>query len=296
MKLAKHWARESTFTENSSGDEYHLISWAGSNFDLAEAKQKALAKLERWKAALKQGEPLGFYPYVDKDEIREELVEEFFDDNGALIAAITRNRYGALVLNSANVLFADVDLPPQEHKEHKEPSIFSKLLSAFGKKDVEVDPRQESQTQCRQHFAAFHNAHPELALRVYETYAGFRLVVLNRLFEPLGEETQMLLEEMNSDSLYIRLCRKQECFRARLTPKPWRCRFNAPPYQCNFPRERLASKQRFETWLEIYEDRSKEFGVCNLVDEFGPVESIATAQTIIQIHDEYVLNAGKRLA
>src|SRR5699024_8216356 len=43
----------------------------------------------------------------------EELLEEIFSPEGALIAAITRNRYGAAVLNTDAMLIADVDLPTE---------------------------------------------------------------------------------------------------------------------------------------------------------------------------------------
>lgn len=38
-----------------------------------------------------------------------------------------------------------------------------------------------------------------------------------------------LLTDFGSDPLYIRLCRLQESFRARLTPQPWRCRLQSLP-------------------------------------------------------------------
>lgn len=293
MKIAKHWVRESAIAEDNTGYKYHLISWSGSNSNLAEARQKALAKLERWKVTLQRGELLGFYPLYDKGEIREELVEEIFDEHDNLIAAITRNRYGALVLNSARLLFADVDLP---HTTNHRPGLLSKILSFWGTKDELAEPVSDVRNEYRQRFAAFYAEHPELALRIYETYAGFRIVVLNRLFDPLSKDAQMVLEEMNSDALYMRLCRSQECFRARLTPKPWRCRLSGPPYQCRFPRETKASQQRFAAWLENYTRRTAGYGVCNLVEEFGTANLTDEAQAILQIHDQYVLNGERPLA
>lgn len=134
MKVAKYWARASATAEDSTGYKYHLVSWSGSNLGLDEAKRKAMEKLHRWQARLKTGRPSGNYPYEDKDEIREELIKEQFDQEGNLVAAITRNRYGALVLNSANILFADVDLPVQYRKGS---SSFNRLFSIFTRKGKE---------------------------------------------------------------------------------------------------------------------------------------------------------------
>lgn len=289
MKVAKYWARESTSAKDIKGYKYHLVSWSGSNLDLAEAKTKAIEKLEGWKTLLKKGRPLGDYPYADKDTIREELLTEQFDGKGNLVAAITRNRYGALVLNSANTLFADVDLPVQHRKN---PSFFNGLLSFFRKSEKGKDNSQNEREDYRKQFAEFHNQNPELVLRVYETYAGFRLIILNKLFDPLSEEAHSILKQLNSDELYIRLCRSQECFRARLTPKPWRCNFKAPPN--NYPREDVKTEEKHLRWLQVYEDKAKDYGVCQLVEEFGDGKIEKSALKILQLHDKYVLNLNSK--
>lgn len=127
------------------------------------------------------------------------MVQESLHDQGALIAAITRNRYGALVLNSANVLFTYIDLPEQFGTYRV--GLFSRLRSIFDRSSETVDPEEELRTIYRLRFVEFHNQHPHLTLRVYETYAGFRIIIMNQLLEPLHEETRALLEKMNSDTL-----------------------------------------------------------------------------------------------
>ena len=292
MKVAKYWARESATAEDNTGYKYHLISWSGSNQGLAEAKKKAIEKLNRWKVRLREGQLSGDYPYEDKDEIKEELIQEQYDNEGKLIAAITRNRYGALVLNSAKVLFADVDLPTQVDKGL---NPFSKLLSLFRRGKKATDDEQNPREEYRQRFAAFHQQNPALAFRVYETAAGFRLVILNKLFDPLSDTTQMILKELHSDELYIRLCRSQECFRARLTPKPWRCDLENPPN--TYPREDADEERRYLSWLQDYERKGKDYGVCRLVDELGNAKVAESVQAVLQMHDKHVLNPnGKALA
>ncbi len=65
--------------------------------------------------------------------------------------------------------------------------------------------------------------HPDWGWRIYRTKAGFRLLATHRpVFpsEPLAEEA---FQEFKADILYRKLCVNQKCFRARLTPKSWRC-------------------------------------------------------------------------
>ncbi len=48
--------------------------------------------------------------YLDRP-MREPVLREVKKDNGELAAVVTRNSYGCLVLNTARVMFVDVDLP-----------------------------------------------------------------------------------------------------------------------------------------------------------------------------------------
>ncbi len=291
MKVAKYWARESANAQDDSGYRYRLVSWSGSNQDLREAKRKAAEKLKRWQAILNSGQALGDYLYQDKDEIKEELIKQYTDDNGNIIAAITRNRYGVLVLNSANVLFADVDLPAAKPASFL-PSLLALFRGRVGPNSATLDLREHY----RQKFIEFHRNRPDLALRVYETRAGFRLAVINQLFDPLSDETNTVLQQLSSDPLYLHLCRSQACFRARLTPKPWRRKHQRPPNQ--YPREDINERRRFEQWLQEYQHKSKVYGVCRPLDQLGNTDMPEVATAVINLHDHYVLNktANENLA
>lgn len=59
---------------------------------------------------------------------------------------------------------------------------------------------------------------------VYRTSAGFRLIVQGKGFTPGSPETRKLMRRFGADYLYATLCDAQKCFRARLTPKPYRIR------------------------------------------------------------------------
>ncbi|MDN5566188.1 MAG: DUF3397 domain-containing protein [Psychrobacter sp.] len=65
-------------------------------------------------------------------------------------------------------------------------------------------------------------SHPNEQFRLYETPAGFRLIAVHDLVVPSEKVVAEWFDYFHADSNYVRLCQAQQCFRARLTPKPWR--------------------------------------------------------------------------
>lgn len=59
-----------------------------------------------------------------------------------------------------------------------------------------------------------------LQIRVYGTRNGYRLLVESQTLSPSGAVFELLARHLSCDVTYRRLCQKQNCFRARLTPKP----------------------------------------------------------------------------
>lgn len=291
MKIAKFWAKEIGHSDNGYGDTYRLISWAGSNSSIEDAKKNALEKIERWRERLASDDTLqDHYPYDLDGEIREELVEEIVDRSGTLIGAITRNRYGALVLNAPDVMFIDVDLPPISRKRK---SLLSSLLGLFRPRNTKSptpDPDTDPRTHYISKFTEYQQAHPHLSLRIYETRAGFRLVVLNQLFDPLSDATHAIFEDLGSDQLYRHLCKAQRCFRARLTAKPWRAGLKQPSYP--FPREEPGQAQSFKQWLDTYDKKTGKLAVCRHLEDLGNAETHQTVTEILNLHDKYVLGSG----
>jgi hypothetical protein len=64
--------------------------------------------------------------------------------------------------------------------------------------------------------------HKLLQLRCYRTSGGWRLLVASTSLDPAGPLFELLHNGMGGDPRYLKLCRQQKSFRARLTPKPWR--------------------------------------------------------------------------
>jgi len=113
---------------------------------------------------------------------------------------------------------------------------------------------------------------------------------LNKEFDPIGAEALDILQQLNSDELYVRLCRSQKCFRARLTPKPWRMDCAKAPYR--YPRTEEHQQQSHEEWVNSYNRKAANFSVCNSVEGFMSNETSETANTILKVHDDYVFNTS----
>lgn len=279
MKVSKYWSKEKRSARGRDGHEYDLTCWAGSADGPLEAQQNAREKIERWIGKLARGEDIGEYEY-QIGEIREELIEEILGADGALIGAVTRNRYGALVLNAASVLIADIDVPA--------PGPLDRLLALFGRKARDKAWHLEA-------LRGFSADHPEHHLMIYETHSGLRVFVTSQEADPQSENSRTLLATLRSDSLYQRLCHAQKCYRARLTPKPWRCAAERPPN--SFPRERFEQQTAFDAWLTTYTEKSRSYTVCRLLASIGSGRITDQAGKILAIHDaRAVLHGVEALA
>jgi hypothetical protein len=126
---------------------------------------------------------------------------------------------------------------------------------------------------------AISSKYKDYGYRLYETYQGARVIVLGKSFNPRDGETKRMMDEFNCDPLYTRLCIKQGCYRARLTPKPYRMKMSA--YKVRFPRE--GDDSEFQRWLTSYEAESRNFCVCRLIEQMGESHSLDDA---VRLHDE----------
>lgn len=290
MKIYTYWAKQIGNAVGPGGRPFRITSWGGSNDSVADAQVAALERLKASTQKIIGGHTPDEYYSVS---IREELVNQLHNDNGELIAAITRNRYGALVLNTTSVLFADVDVP---YSNRYRPNWFAGLFKNAAKKAAERTAHDENTHQkFMTRFQAFSAANPDLKFRIYKTSAGYRLVVMNRRYSPTDGKTYELLKDLGSDPLYIRLCRTQECFRARLQPKPWRCGTTRPPH--TFPQENSEQRRNHQHWLKGYELASQNYTVCRKVAELGNGTFDTEVLQVLAMHDKHVLGlASKPLA
>ena len=286
MKIFKYWARESTSHTSKDGQPLWLTKLAGSNESVASAKVAAAKALDALKARFDSGEGLrnsGTYNYAANGEIREQVIQTFENDKGEPIAAITRNRYGSLVLNAANVLFADVDYPALPGT-----GLFASIARLFGRGESLATRLQARRDDPLGKVKAFADTRPKLGLRVYETHSGLRVVVTNKLFDPASEDSKTLLTQLDSDPLFQTLCQNQNCYRARLTIKPWRADLDRPPSV--FPITDAKDETRFRDWLKKYDAANTQFTVCRQVAECGPEGALEEVATILSIHDKHAVS------
>ncbi len=239
--------------------------------DRSSAEKDAAARLQRLVERIRRREPLpSRYAYGSRP-LREEIVETFGRGNGdGPRALITRNRYGALVLNTARCLFLDVDLP--------QIGILQRLRRFLS--GNRVDPAAAALSSLRD---ALGRSPLPATFRLYRTAAGFRVIAVDREFEPGGVEAERLMDFTATDRAYVQLCRAQQSFRARLTPKPWRCGCASPPGE--YPREVAAVQQQFAAWLANYETASWKFATCRYVDTVGSGNALHGIEDLVDIHD-----------
>lgn len=204
--------------------------------------------------------------------IREEIVREFSPEN-----IVTRNRYGALVLNSEKLVFIDVDA----NEIFSEPK-FRFLGIPFGGGKPLTDP--EILDRIRK--VAARPEYRELTIRVYKTCAGYRLLLPRGGFEPGSERMEKLMADFNSDALYAQLCCTQHCYRARLTPKPYRIgQSGIKAVWPTTPEHEL----RLNRWLERYREKSENFATCHYLESLGPC--IGKLDPVVEYHDEITRSA-----
>jgi hypothetical protein len=103
-------------------------------------------------------------------------------------------------------------------------------------------------------------------------------------FRAGDHRSEDLLGQFNADPLYVRLCRMQECFRARLTPKPWRCGFRSP--LDTFPFETPEAKSRSQAWEANYNLAIERFATCRYTASFGSSPMVWSFEELVQFHDQ----------
>jgi hypothetical protein len=272
------------YWHSASTPSRSVRAWGWSDISQAEAIERAEARLERILSALRNRTELERYSYCSDNVILEPVIREVpLTGDGRCV--ISRNAYGALVLNSSNVLFIDVDV---EISTRRKASGFFAAL--FGKKGTPTDPFETQFEVIR----GWQTANPTTALGCYRTFAGFRLVVLNRVFAAASTEANAMLDVLCNDPLYRILCRKQQCFRARLTPKPWRIGLQGMPGR--HPHQTAEDKQALEIWEHSYLANSAKFSVCQDRVTLGHAALHPDVAAILEIHDKACCRGGLPLA
>ena len=242
-----------------------MRAFGWSEGDLAEAKSRALAAAKKVAERIAAGQEFPErYSYADRP-VREEIIETRELTLAPERAMVTRNGDGCLVLNTASVMFVDVDVSP--------PGLFARL---FGNKKPDDLPET---------LVAWLANHPMSKVRVYRTHSGWRYLMMHDAFDPTSSDTRGTLEALGADRKYIELTRIQESFRARLTPKPWRLDFPMHSPGIRFPRETRDAEQEMQEWLAEYEPHAESYATTRFITELGKGKESVEAQTIARYHD-----------
>jgi hypothetical protein len=275
MKISKFWSKGSVHGMTDRGAAVSFACWRPSDISEDDAHESALAAAKRVLDAVLAGKKPDRYAYGCV-ALREEVVNKVCDHRGLMIAAVTRNSYGSLVLNAERVMFVDIDFPEVKTGEATR-HFFARL---FGR--ATRSPEAQREEQARAGVEQFMAQHPRWGLRLYRTFAGLRGIVTHDVFDPKNEATLDILRQLGSDPLYIRLCKAQECFRARLTPKPWRCGHHASDVRYPIPEDHA---DRYERWKAKYEVRHRDYATCRFLGHFGLEEPHPEVKQIVELHD-----------
>lgn len=270
MRIYRYWK---TCTEEINGSVYHFK--AGSNESVEHAASildQKIVYCKEWIDGAPDDERIAKMDalFADRKEgmeyevpVCEELLETVDEHN-----IITRNRYGAAVLNSENHTILDIDPLP--------PTFGEFIKSLFGKKKKNPKERILEMLDELLRRSEFNG----VGTRVYETAKGIRVILSVTMFPAYSFNAQRVMYAFQVDKLYATLCAKQNCYRARLTPKPARMNIKTA-LKFKFPYDPAKEEERL-AWLKEYEAASENYATCHLIRQYG--EEFTTP--VIELHDK----------
>lgn len=279
MIVPTYWA-EGRIRERIAGKQVTMRRFGWSDESQAAAQAHADERTREAMARFKAGETRERFEYkrayngAEGVPIREEILER----HGTTV--ITRNGYGARCLNTPDVLFVDVDVPVGGFGSWVRRTL-GPLLRLFAPSRAE-DPWIATERRVRKAIAA----RPRERWRLYRTPAGFRLLALHRTYASDDPDVARIFTTLGVDPIYEIMCTRQHCFRARVSPKPWRVGMpkHIGPANAAWPikPERMSQRER---WVEEYERRSRGFASCRFVAELGDASPDPRAEAVQRLHD-----------
>jgi len=313
MIVPRYWS-ESKAKKIVNGKIFTVKRFGWSDESESKAKEHADERLSQ---ALEELQAKGDVRRIDHKvsyngaegiPIREEVISKYGD------VVISRNSYGALCLNTPDVLFADIDF------EFDAPSklsfitflilaIFSAIFSfaasswivllvagflsavfstqiadSIHKRKVDKEGGFEQKALYKVQSLIDDNA--DLNLHVYKTPNGLRVLFLNATYSPKSDEAIRFLGLLDSDKTYIQMCKNQNCFRARVSPKPWRVglgRLRPTPGVWPIKQEWMEERA---SWVQNYEQISQSYASCRFIKSVGSNQVDEKAEQVKQLHDE----------
>lgn len=314
MIVPDFWA-EYRATSRTGGRQVTVRRFGWSMANEAEALAMARERAEEAIGRILGGERLARrepkVPYNGADgmPIREEVLSRHGDE------VITRNSYGAHCLNTPRTLFADVDFDSPHSGVDKAIVLFlitaffatlvgirlgiwKTSLACFGisvlyakwianrARRNAIRRRALEETSRLDRIRKFFEESSSWSARVYRTPSGYRVLATHRPFEPSDPEVSRLFRAIQTDPTYIRMCMNQQCFRARVTAKPWRIGMEGHirPHRGVWPVGEEYREVR-SRWISEYEGRAAGFAACRYLETLGSGGIHETLRNVVELHD-----------
>ncbi len=319
MIIPHYWA-EARLQHRDRKRQVTVRRFGWSDIGEAEAQAHADARVREALERLLAGEALPrrerrvAYNGADGVPIREEIVDRHGD------SVITRNGYGALCLNTPDVLFADIDFTVRMLRPNigrwrllaglllalivlalPDPSparyMVAAIVGVFGGylagsflaelvSWLWIQCTGGYERHAMRRVAGFLARHPDWRVRIYRTPAGLRLLALHLLFDPREPAVQACFDALGVDPMYARMCHNQHCFRARVSPKPWRMGLQRmhPPYSAAWRPEHAHLPARL-AWVDAYQRKAQDYASCRYIETLGDGPVDADADAVRELHD-----------
>lgn len=311
MIVPEFWAEAKQSCE-IKGRKLTIKRFGWSDVDLASAQSHAQSRVKTAvenitdAKHLLKSEPKVAYNGADGVPIREEIIKRHQD------VVITRNSYGALCLNTPDILFGDLDYE-ESSSRNLSFILFGILLIAIGTGVFTIHLskaylflsllafpitnlishifRKSDEQKYQENILLIKETiskQPDWRLRVYKTPKGIRLLAMHKTFDPREQEVKDFFTSLKIDKIYQQMCSNQNCFRARVSAKPWRIGIEShlKPRPGVWPINPEKIHLR-EQWVSTYEEKASAFAACKFIEELGTGVAHSKAREIQMIHDEY---------
>ncbi len=318
MIVPQFWA-ESRQQDEVKGRKITVRRFGWSDTDQAEAQANAHVRAKEALQRLISGEKLPFrdpkIPY--NGAVGVPIREEILSRHGETI--ITRNSYGAQCLNTPDLFFADIDFQTEPSLcltlaifglivlcavatawvysniltwAIRVPYLFpaflliafltAKFLNRFVQK-----VSGGAERVARNRIARFLAGHSGWNLRLYRTPAGMRVMATHQIFHPSEPDVAECFRALGTDPIYAKMCLNQQCFRARVSAKPWRIGISAHlrprPGVWPVAPERMHLRT---AWVAEYEKAAKSFAACTYLESIGSGFIHPKIKPVQELHDQ----------
>lgn len=316
MNIFKYWHCENVKV-SLKGKTFYKKFYFGSNISLEHAKENCAKNIKEKTLTfenlfISKNRESNFKEY-DSDVIEEVLLNV---SNDSLNAFVTRNNYGCEVLCVDKMMILDIDNNTNfsYHSNLPKYTFLEKILSkchVYTKKYLEKKSQIQQITQEIEFLAKKYNLttefekhsvyqvskilknYPNINLRFYRTTNGWRLIETSAFHEPKSADVWNLMTKLCVDKTYMLFCLRQNCFRARLTPKPWR--IGMQRLDIRYPPDTKDNEQKYLQWIGEYNKIKNNFSTIKFKFEMGSCVHNSNVDKIITFHDSYHNSTSTKL-